>query len=80
MKRTIKKTVLLIRFFDKVENQVKEKEVTTLETNQRKIEKFLKNHVDASNIVLIDIKSQFTVKETYEMDNETFFKHAKLVK
>ena len=80
MKRTIKKTVLLIRYFDKVKNQVKEKEVTTLETNQRKIEKFLKNYVDASNIVLIDIKSQFVVKEIYEMDNKTFFENAELVK
>ena len=72
--------MLLIKCFDRVENQVKEKEVTTLETNQRKIEKFLKNYVDASNCVLIDIKSQFTVKETYEMDDATFFKNANIIK
>jgi nucleoside-triphosphatase THEP1 len=80
MKRTIKKTVLFIKAFDKKENKIVEDEFTTMETNQKKIEKAINKIADTNNLVIIEILSQNVVKETYEMDDITFFKYAKIVK
>lgn len=80
MKRTVKKTILLIKAFDKKENKVVEDKFTTTETNQKKIEKVINKMADTNNLVIIEILSQNVVKETYEMDDATFFTNAKCVK
>lgn len=80
MKRTIKKTLLTIKCFDKKANEVVEKQFTTQQTNERKITKEIDKIVDNNKLVIIEILSQNIVKETYEMDDATFFANAKLVK
>lgn len=80
MKRTIKKTVLNIKCFDKKANEVVEKIFTTNQMNERKIVKEIDKIADNNKLVIIEILSQNIVKETYEMDDATFFANAKLVK
>lgn len=80
MKRTIKKTVVIIKCFDKKENKVCERKFPLHETNERKIAKEIDKIATYNNLVVIDIISQDIVKETYEMDDITFFANAKLVK
>lgn len=80
MKRTIKKTVLSIKCFDKKANKVVEKQFTTQQTNAGKITKEINKIADNNKLVIIEILSQNIVKETYEMDDITFFANAKLVK
>ena len=80
MKRTIKKTVVIIKCFDKKENKVVERKISTQETNERKITKEITKIAIDNNLVIIDIISQVIVKETYEMDDATFLANAKLVK
>lgn len=80
MKRTIKKTVLTIKCFDKKANDVIEKEFITQQTNARKIAKEIDKIADNNKLVIIEILSQNIVKETYEMDDATFFTNARLVK
>lgn len=80
MKKTIKKTVVIIKCFDKKENKVCERKFPIHETNERKIAKEIDEIAAYNNLVVIDIISQDIVKETYEMDDITFFANAKLVK
>lgn len=80
MKRTIKKTVLNIKCFDKKANKVVEKQFATPQTNETKITREINKIADNNNLVIIEILSQNIVKETYEMDDITFFANAKLVK
>lgn len=80
MKRTIKKTVLNIKCFDKKANEVVEKIFTINQMNERKIAKEIDKIADNNKVVIIEILSQNIVKETYEMDDATFFANAKLVK
>lgn len=80
MKRTLKKTVTIIKCFDKKENKVDERIITTHQTNERKNAKEIDKIATDNNLVVIDIISQDIIKETYEMSNETFFKYATLVK
>lgn len=80
MKRTIKKTVFNIKCFDKKANEVVEKIFTTQETNERKVTIEINKIADINNLVIIEILSKNVVKETYEMDDVTFFANAKLVK
>lgn len=80
MKRTIKKTVFNIKCFDKKANEVVEKIFTTQETNERKVTREINKIADNNKLVIIEILSQNIVKETYEMDDVTFFANAKLVK
>lgn len=80
MKRTIKKIVFNIKCFDKKANEVVEKIFTTNQMNERKIAKEIDKIADNNKLVIIEILSQNIVKETYEMDDATFFANAKLVK
>lgn len=80
MKKTIKKTVLDIKCFDKKANEVVEKRFATQQTNEKKITKEIDKMAGNNNLVIIEILSQNIVKETYEMDDTTFFANAKLVK
>ena len=80
MKRTIKETLITMKCFDKKKDEVREICFGILETNQRKIDKYIKEKVNNENLVLIEVTAQNVSKKTYEMDNETFFKHAKLVR
>ena len=80
MKRTIKKTVVTVKCFDKKENKADEIKFSIKQTNERKIAKEIDRIATDNNLVVIDIISKDIVKETYEMDDITFFKHAKIVK
>lgn len=80
MKKTIKKTVLTIKCFDKKANKVVDRIFTIQQTNERKITKEIDKIADNNKLVIIEILSQKVVKETYEMDDTTFFSNAKLVK
>jgi hypothetical protein len=80
MKRTIKKTVTVIKCFDKKENKVDERKFSIQRINERKIAKEIDKIAADNNLVVIDIISQDIIKETYEMDDATFFANAKLVK
>ena len=80
MKRTIKETLITMKCFDKKDDAVVEMCFGVLETNQRKIDKYIKEKVNNENLILIEVIAQNVSKKTYEMDNETFFKYAKLVR
>lgn len=80
MKRTIKKTVVTVKCFDRKENKVVERKIPLQQLNDRKIAKEIAKIATADNLVVIDIISQDIVKETYEMDDVIFFANANIVK